>query len=489
MSQSKGHFINQSWITGLGNVFQSRNPANEEVIWQGHSGTEAEVESAVKAAYEAKNEWAFHPFDEKIKIIESFKSVIDKRKDQLAEAISKETGKPLWDSLSEVSAMISKVDLTIEAYHERCGEVIKDHPAGTSVTRRKPHGVIAIFGPFNFPAHLPNGHIIPALLSGNTILFKPSEMTPLVGELLMECWEECHLPNGVLNMVQGGRETGRLIAGHALINGAFFTGSWETGVILSEQFAKHTDKILALEMGGNNPLVVSQINDLKAAALITIQSAFLSSGQRCTCARRLIVVKNAKNEEFVSVLAEMMNNIKVGSYQETPEPFMGPVISEKVAQYLLTVQEMLKSKGGMPIKEMRLLKMNSSLISPGLMDVTHVATIDQEIFGPFLQLIWVDDFNAAIKAANNTAFGLTSGLLSTSEEEYKIFFNLVHAGLINWNTPLTGASSAAPFGGVGRSGNHRPSGYYTVDYCSIPIASLESNAIKMPKTVPPGISL
>lgn len=489
MSPSRGHFINNSWITGTGNPLQSRNPANEEIIWQGHHATQDEVQSAVTAAYEAKNEWSLRPFQEKIKIIESFKDIVNKRQDQLSEAISKETGKPLWDSRAEVSAMLSKVDLSIEAYNERCSQVVKEHPAGKSVTRRKPHGVIAIFGPFNFPAHLPNGHIIPALLAGNTIVFKPSEMTPTVGEILMECWEECHLPPGVLNMVQGGRETGRLLAGNTLINGVFFTGSWETGVLLSEQFAKHTDKILALEMGGNNPLVVSQINDPKAAALITIQSAFVSSGQRCTCARRLIVVKNSKNEEFISTLSNMIGKIKVGTYQETPEPFMGPVISEKVAQYLLTVQDTLKLKGGQAINEMHLLKVNSALISPGLMDVTHVAPVDQEIFGPFLQLIWVDDFNAAITAANNTAFGLTAGLLSTSEEEYNTFFNSIHAGVINWNTPLTGASSAAPFGGIGRSGNHRPSGYYTVDYCSVPVASLESNQINLPKTLPPGLDI
>lgn len=489
MTQNKDHYINNKWVAGTGASFQSRDPANEEVIRQGNSASLDEVQSAVHAANEAKEQWASLALNERIKYLETFKNVVHEMKDSLAETISKETGKPLWDSFGEVQALLNKIGITIEAYHERCSETVKEHSSGLSVTRHKPHGVIAIFGPFNFPAHLPNSHIIPALLSGNTIVWKPSEFAPLTGEILMECWDRCHLPEGVLNMIQGGRETGRLLTGTTLINGVFFTGSWETGVILSEQFAKHTDKLLALEMGGNNPLVVSKIDDPELAALITIQSAFLSSGQRCTCARRLIVIRNAENEKFVDTLVNMMSKIRVGSYKDRPEPYMGPVISERVAQYLITVQDTLKIKGGKIIKEMHLLKLNSALLSPGLMDVTNVAIIDQEIFGPFLQLIWVEDFNSAIKAANNTAFGLTAGLLSTSEEEYKTFFKQIRAGVINWNTPLTGASSAAPFGGIGRSGNHRPSGYYTVDYCSYPVASLETPVMKPQKTLPPGIDL
>ena len=263
----------------------------------------------------------------------------------------------------------------------------------------------------------------------------------------------------------------------------FLTGSWETGVIFSEQFAKHPEKILALEMGGNNPLVISQIGDAKAAALMTIQSAYLTAGQRCSCARRLIVVKSHENKTFVDELVRMIDSIKVGPFTDVPEPFMGPVITEHAAHYLLTVQNTLKSKGGKPLAEMRLLKNNSALVSPGLMDVTEVKNrLDEEVFGPLLQLIYVNNLDAAIVEANNTSFfGLTVGLLSNSQEEYQQFYKRVRAGVINWNSPLTGASSSAPFGGVKRSGNHRPSAFYAADYCAYPVASIENPTLTMGK--------
>lgn len=490
MSLHRELFIKQQWVAAKGPALTSRNPATEEIVWQGQSATEEDVQEAIKASLEAQNTWPFLTLKERTNALLKFKRVLGDALDSLSEAISKETGKPLWESKGEVNAMINKVDISIDAYQNRCAEMTKDLPTGKSITRHKPHGTVAVFGPFNFPGHLPNGHIIPALLAGNTVIFKPSELTPRVGELMMECWEQCGLPPGTINMVQGGRDVGRSIASHPMVDGLFFTGSWGTGRILLEQFAKHPEKILALEMGGNNPLVVTQLNDLTAAAFVTIQSSFLTSGQRCSCSRRLIVVKNSHNEEFIQELARQMEKITVGPYTNVPEPYMGPVISESAASHLLSVQEALKNKGGLVIKKMQLLKPNTALLSPGLMDVTQLPTqIDEEFFGPFLRLIWVEDFASAIKEANNTAFGLTAGLLSTSSEEYELFYKQIRAGVINWNTPLTGASSAAPFGGVKHSGNFRPSAYYAADYCAYPVASLEANEPKLPSQLPPGIDI
>lgn len=486
------HFINNEWILGNGQTFNSHNPADGSIPWQGHAATDIEVNKAVESAKKAYPHWSSISFDERATHLNKFRDKLKTFIEPLAEAISKETGKPLWDSKGEVQAMMNKIGISIEAYCQRCPNTVKEHPSGLSVTRHKPHGVVAVFGPFNFPGHLPNGHIIPALLSGNTIVFKPSEMTPLVAEITMRCWEKSSLPIGTINMIQGGRETGSYLLSHPKIDGLFFTGSAETGLLLSEQFGKHPEKILALELGGNNPLVVSShISNLTAAAYTTIQSAFLSSGQRCSCARRLIVVRGEQGTAFINELKRLMQNIQVGPYTAIPEPYMGPVISEAAMHHLLTVQETLKSKGGVSLLEMHLLKPDTALLSPGLMDVTHIPKrVDEEIFGPFLQLIWVDTLEAAIAEANNTKYGLTAGLLSDNEDEfYKKFYPQVRAGIINWNAPLTGASSEAPFGGIGRSGNNRPSAFYAADYCAYPVASIESSKLELPAKLPTGITL
>lgn len=486
----RGHYINNQWMAGTGLPFTSHNPATGEMVWSGHAATDHEVNNAVAAARSAFAEWARLPLDARISCLTRFREILNAEANALSEAISKETGKPLWESKNEVRAMAGKIDISIDAYHVRCPEVTQKQAHAALITRHKPHGVIAILGPFNFPGHLPNGHIIPALLAGNVIVFKPSESTPFVAELMMHCWEQAGLPPGVLNMIQGGRETGRALVNNLDINGLFFTGSWVSGHIFAELFGKHPEKILALEMGGNNPLIVSQVSNLKIAALTTIQSAFATAGQRCSCARRLIIPEGPQGDAFLSELINMAQTIKVGPYTDTPEPYMGPVISTAAASHLLAAQETIKVRGGTPLLEMHLKKIDTALLSPGIIEVSHVANRpDEEIFGPLLQVIRTPDFESAIIEANRTSYGLTAGLLSDNESEYRIFYQKVRAGVINWNTPLTGASGAAPFGGVGHSGNHRPSAYYTADYCSYPVASMETSELKPPDQLPPGIQL
>jgi succinylglutamic semialdehyde dehydrogenase len=488
MTSTAEHFINQEWCRGTGPIFSSVDPATGHIVWQGHAATASEVQKAVEAAQSAFEGWFETPLKKRILFLEGFREALTTTQNVLAETISKEMGKPLWEAKSEVSAMIHKIAISIEAYHQRCMELRREQPSAVSITRHRPHGVLAVFGPFNFPGHLPNGHIIPALLAGNTVIFKPSELTPLVAEVTMRCWEKSALPKGVINLIQGGKETGKLLSTHPGIQGLLFTGSWQTGKLFAEQFASHPEKILALEMGGNNPLIVSRVSNLKGAAYLTIQSAYLTSGQRCTCARRLIVPEGKNGDAFIQELIHMIKTIKVGPYTQIPEPFMGPVISEAAANKLLMTQKELANEGS-TLVAMEALKPGTALLSPGLIDVTHVAKrSDEEIFGPLLQLIRVPDFQAAIEEANNTSYGLAAGLLSDSEEEYRKFYNRIRAGVVNWNTQLTGASSAAPFGGVGRSGNHRPSAFYAADYCAFPVASLETAEIKTPATLAPGIA-
>lgn len=468
---------------------QSVNPGTNEVIWQGQACTEKEVNLAVERARELFPLWAQLPIEDRIHYLEIYAQVLENSLEEFAEIISLETGKPRWEAKAEVNAMISKIPISIDAYKARCPEISQTQATGKMVTRHKPHGVVAVLGPFNFPGHLPNGHIIPALLAGNTIVFKPSELTPLVGETLYRFWEASSLPYGVLNIVQGDKTVGKILTEHPDIDGLFFTGSAQTGAFFSEYYGKHPEKILALEMGGNNPLVVSHIKDLKAAAYLTIQSAFLTSGQRCSCARRLIILDEHANS-FLKELNHMIQQIKIGLFTDSPEPFMGPVINSQAAQKILQKQDELIKKGATVLHSCRLLKKDSCLLTPGLIDVTYVEKReDEEIFGPLLQIIRVKDFDAAIDEANRTAYGLTAGLLSDIREEFERFFWEVKAGVINWNTPLTGASSHAPFGGVGKSGNHRPSAFYAADYTAYPVASMEVEKVLLPSSLTPGMEI
>lgn len=484
------HYIAGAWQAGQGEAFDSLNPVTQASVWSGQGASAEQVEAAVAAARAAFPAWARLSLDARIAVLERFAATLKTRADELARCIGEETGKPLWESATEVTSMVNKVAISIQSYRERTGEKSGPLADATAVLRHKPHGVVAVFGPYNFPGHLPNGHIVPALLAGNAVIFKPSELTPKVAELTVQCWIEAGLPAGVLNLVQGGRETGVALAGNPGIDGLFFTGSSRTGNLLHQQFAGRPDKILALEMGGNNPLVVDEVADVDAAVYTIIQSAFISAGQRCTCARRLLVPVGAWGDALLARLVAVAASIQVGAFDAQPAPFMGSVISLDAARHLLKAQEHLIAQGATPLLAMSQPLETAALLTPGILDVTAVAERpDEEFFGPLLQVIRYDGFEAAMTEANATQYGLAAGLLSDSRELYQRFFIESRAGIVNWNKQLTGAASSAPFGGVGASGNHRASAYYAADYCAYPVASLESETLALPATLTPGVSL
>ena len=484
------HYIAGHWQVGQGDVLESRNPVSQQVLWQGNEASAEQVDSAVHAARAAFAQWAAAPLQQRIEVVERFADVLKARQDELAHAIGEETGKPLWEAATEVASMIGKVAISIASQAERAGRRESTQGEARAMLRHKPHGVVAVLGPYNFPGHLPNGHIVPALLAGNTVLFKPSEQTPRVAELTLRCWIEAGLPAGVLNLLQGSRATAVALAGHAGLDGLFFTGSSRTGNLLHSQFAGQPQTILALEMGGNNPLLVDQVADVDAAVYCIVQSAFLSAGQRCTCARRLLVPEGEWGDALLGRLVSVAASLKVGAFDARPAPFMGAVISLEAAQHLLKAQERLIDKGARPLLEMSQPLEGAALLTPGIVDVSLVdERPDEELFGPLLQVIRYHDFEAAIDEANATRFGLAAGLLSDSSMRYEQFLLRSRAGIVNWNRPLTGAASGAPFGGVGASGNHHPSAYYAADYCAYPVASLESEHLSLPDTLVPGVSL
>ena len=489
MTQSNLKIGNQ-WLAGAGDSFESTCPVDESTVWAGSDATGEQVHDAFIAARAAFGPWWDTPVEKRISICESFRDIVREHADELATIIARETGKPLWESKTEAGAVAAKVDLSIDAFRTRSDTTSFELSGMKAVTRFKPHGVCAVLGPFNFPAHLPNGHIVPALILGNTIVFKPSEITPAVGAWMVEKWEQAGLPDGVLNLVQGGRSVGEAIASNAELDGLFFTGSSRAGKALHQTLAPFPQKILALEMGGNNPLIVHEASNLEAAAYLTVLSAYFTAGQRCTCARRLILPDGPQREPFIQKLIEMIGKIQIGFYDDEPQPFMGTVISQAMGRRMLAEQNELIQAGASPIIEMASHRNCDALVSPGLIDVTNVnQRSDEELFGPLLNLIRVDTFDDAIEEANNTAYGLSAGLLSDNEQLYQQFIHQIRAGIVNWNRQTTGASGKLPFGGCGLSGNHRPSAYFAVDYCAYPVASLESSELQLPEKPLTGISL
>jgi succinylglutamic semialdehyde dehydrogenase len=481
-------FINGNWLKGAGELFASANPITDETIWQGHTASVAQVELAIDAARDAFYSWQSLDLDERIEYLEKFVYLIDKNKQELTKILSQDTGKTLWEAQSEIASIIGKLPLAIQSYKDRCPEKSSSKENVISKLYHKPHGVCGVLGPFNFPGHLPNGHIMPALLAGNTIVLKPSELTPLISEHIMRCWDKSGIPAGVINMVQGGADVGRSLTESMGLDGLFFTGSFKTGMQIQANLSKYPQRILALEMGGNNPLIVYKSKNLHAAVYTTIQSAFITSGQRCTCARRLIVVRDRIADKFLTLLAATTENIKVGDPLSTPEPFMGSVIANASADHIMGAYNDLLDAGARVIVPM--LRKKHAIITPGIIDVTEIKNRkDHEIFGPLLQVILVDDFDAAIKEANNTGYGLSAGLLSDDAACFKEFLLRSRAGIVNWNRPLTGASGSVPFGGIGKSGNYRPSAYYAADYCAYPVASMQLEELKLPEELAPGIKL
>ncbi|NAZ93859.1 succinylglutamate-semialdehyde dehydrogenase [Vibrio toranzoniae] len=482
-------WIAGQWVAGQGDAMTSVSPYNNEVVWQGDSATPAQVESAVAAAREAFLVWKKLSFAEREAIVLKFAEKVKENSEEVAQIIAKETGKPIWETRTEAGAMAGKIAISIRAYHERTGEASREAPGNQIVLRHRPLGVMAVFGPYNFPGHLPNGHIVPALLSGNTVVFKPSEQTPWTGEFAMKLWQEAGLPAGVINLVQGAKETGIALADAKGLDGVLFTGSANTGHILHRQFAGQPGKMLALEMGGNNPMVISdQFGDVDATVYTIIQSAFISAGQRCTCARRLYVPIGEKGDLLIDKLVAATQKIRVDQPFAEPAPFMGPQISETAAKFILDAQANLQSLGGVSLVEAKAGQ--AAFVSPGIIDATNIAELpDEEYFGPLLQVVRYQSLEQAVELANDTRFGLSAGLVSTDDSEWEYFVDHIRAGIVNRNRQLTGASGDAPFGGPGASGNLRPSAYYAADYCAYPMASMEGGETQLPATFSPGIEL
>jgi len=457
-------------------MLQSFDPASRALVWEGPVADPAACHRAIATARAALPAWRALPVEDRIAVVRRYAAILAERRAALAELISRETGKLLWESDAEIGSMIAKVDVSIAAHAERTGERSAAMPFGRAVLRHRGHGVMAVLGPYNFPGHLPNGHIVPALIAGNAIVFKPSEITPATGAAMADAWTAAGLPDGLLTVVQGGRATGEaLVAGD--IDGLLFTGSAGAGAALRRALVDRPHVIMALELGGNNPLIAW--DSPEAAASIIVNSAFITTGQRCSCARRLIVPEGATGDAIVEAVDAMAARLPIAAWNEAGDAFMGPLVSDAAAAGAHRAVSDLIARGARVIRPFGGVEGRSAaFVTPALLDVTGVDTPDAEIFAPVLSIVRVPDFDAAIAAANATSFGLSAGLIAQDDQLWQRMVEESRAGVLNRNRPTTGAAGNMPFGGLGASGNHRPSAYYAADYCAYPIASFEAEAVQ-----------
>tara|TARA_R110002094_G_scaffold35676_1_gene48169 strand:- start:1646 stop:3100 length:1455 start_codon:yes stop_codon:yes gene_type:complete len=467
-------YIDGKWTDGHGARLSNTCPATGEIVWEGNAADADQVSKATASAHKAFRHWSRLPQSDRTAVMVRYADEIGKRTEEIATTISRDMGKVLWETRAEAATMKAKVAVSITAQNERAGSKYEQAAFGSSHLTHRAHGVMAVFGPFNFPGHLPNGHIVPALLAGNTCVFKPSELAPGVAALIAEAFDAAGLPDGCLNIVHGARETGGALL-NAEINGLLFTGSANTGVFFHKHFAGRPDVILALEMGGNNPLIIWDPADIEAAADIAAQSSFLTTGQRCSCARRIILPEGKFGDAVIEAIVARAKGLKIGAWDEDGV-FMGPLVSEGAAQAATDFQMMLSKAGGKSLRRLKRMDRGGGFVTAGIIDVTQAHHIpDEELFGPLMQVVRVKTFDDALIRANATRYGLSGGLISDDDALWVKAHQEMRAGILNRNRPTAGASGAMPFGGPGLSGNFRPGAYYAADYCAWPQASQVSD--------------
>lgn len=487
---SEGHMlIGSDWCAGTGRKFVSLDSCDRSLVWSGRAAAPSQVALAISHASAASERWQNLPLDERVGYIRHFCEIVGQRTEALALAISRETGKPLWESRSEVKALSAKLEPSLHAAEARASKLSFKQGASEATTRFVPLGVVAVIGPFNFPVHMPNVHIMPALLAGNTVVFKPSELTPLSAQYYAEFWHDAGIPSGVVNLLQGGPDVGEALINHRDVAGVFFTGSRGVGEVIGTKLLNR-GKMLALEMGGSNPLVVWDADDIDAAVFVAIQSSFVSSGQRCSSARRLIVRDSEFGSAFLEKFISVAQSLRVGYYTDRPEPYLGPMISSQAAQRALTWQEELSRSGAVKLLEARLVEPRSALLSPGIIDTTSASAGHwEEVLGPIVTVTRTRDEEEVFRQANDSDYGLAAGIITADRALFERFARGVSAGVVSWNSPLTGNSAWAAFGGIKASGNFRPTGYLSTDYCVRAVGALETARPLIPGELPPGVTL
>jgi succinylglutamic semialdehyde dehydrogenase len=452
------------------------------------------VDMACAEAKKAYLPWAKLSVEDRKKYILKLKDIFTAHESEMAIAIARDTGKALWDATTEAKALAAKIDITL---NESMKLVATEHipnalPNVEGVLRYKSRGVMAVVGPFNFPAHLPNGHIIPALITGNTIVYKPSEQTPYVAQLYSQCIEKAEFPSGVFNMVQGEAETGRKLVAHELVDGILFTGSYEVGLKIKQETLNQYWKILALEMGGKNATVVWEDADLDKAVYETIVGAYMSAGQRCSGTSK-VILHDKIADQFTDRFYNTAKKLTINHWSKNP--FMGSLINAQAVEKYVRFQEMANRENCESLMRGKSLDLDykGHYVTPSIHLVKSFdpKSIYQktEIFGPNVAIYRSSDFENALENVNSSGYGLCMALFTKNKELYNEALLKARVGLLNLNRTTNGASSRLPFGGMGKSGNDRPSAHFAVQYCTVPLASLEDSTQLDKTKLLPGVTL
>ena len=461
------------------------------------SSCKSDVDEAVLAAKKAFNSWSELGFQKRADLLMRLKSLYQTHKEEIAQLISREMGKPLWESRGEVQGMISKIDITlnysIDLIKEQSVEGLPLNIQG--ITSYKPRGVMVVIGPYNFPGHLPNGSIIPALAVGNTVIFKPSEYTPFTGQLIAQLFSQAGFPKGVFNLVQGDGKIAEKLVKHSDVDGVLFTGSYETGLKIKKATIEDYWKILALEMGGKNVSIVWKDALLEKTVYECIVGAFSTTGQRCSCTSRILVHKDI-SEAFIEKFLKITRKLSMGHWKDNV--FMGSLAFKGAQEKYFYFLEMAKKEKAEVLLAAKKLdegyfnhQFSGYYVSPSVHLVESSETSiyqKSEIFGPNVAISIIDDIDEALSINNSTGYGLVTSIFTQNEMLYKKTCQKAKVGLLNWNRSTVGANSKLPFGGLRRSGNDRPAGHFAIYYCSTPLASLQDQNDFDKNNILPGIN-
>ena len=469
-------------------VIEDRSPADLTVVLGRHGWAVDQVDRAVRAARDAQAAWAARTLEERVAIVRRIGEVLAAREEELARAIALDVGKTLWEARAEVQASAAKAAITVEDGLKLVAPFAAPGQANAEC-RFRPLGVAAVLGPFNFPVHLPNGHILPALACGNAVVFKPSEVAPQAAELYARCLVAAGVPKGVVNLVQGPGPVGAALAAHPGVDAVLFTGSWNVGQAIQRACLGQT-KLLALEMGGKNAAIVLRDADLDKAIYDAVFSAFVTAGQRCTAASRLIVEGPPERADAIAArVATIAQRLSIG-HPLKDGIFMGPLASESALEKFLTgvrsapepvLSPRATSPGGL----------RGCYVTPGVHRVrerTGSAYEREELFGPDLAVYQASSVEEAVAIVNATEYGLAASVHTASRDAFEHCLSRLDCGVVNWNAPTVGASGRLPFGGLKRSGNHRPAGLFSTQYCAAPVAVMHGSTHLDRARLAPGIA-
>lgn len=466
------NFINGEWLeSGSSRVVENVNPANtDDVLGTIRQATREEARSAVEAASLAFRGWRATPAPTRGRILARAARLLEDEKENLAQLLTREEGKTISESRGELQRSINVAEFCAGEARRLNGETIQSElPSNFAYTIKQPLGVVACVTPWNFPVAIPIWKIAPALVAGNTVVFKPASLTPATAVRIVELFEEAGIPKGVLNLVLGsGSDAGDEIIGHKAVCAVSFTGSNEVGIRLYEQVSRRGAKVQC-EMGGKNPVVVLEDADLDLAVESTAQGAFGSSGQRCTATSRAVVIEDIA-DEFVARIKRRAESMRIGNGAD-PQTEMGPSVDEGQFKTVLSYIEIGREDGaemvcgGTRAEGDGLDK--GYFVRPTVFDrvTTDMRIAREEIFGPVLSVLRVKDFDEAMQAANDSEYGLSSSIFTNDAARIFRFVDEIETGMTHINSPTTGGEAHIPFGGIKATGiGDREQGSTALDF-------------------------